>query len=50
MDVRSGKAKDFSDFQRVCHDGGYDAYEVYDRAMCALREEIKDKMEALWND
>lgn len=50
MDVRSGKAKDFSDFQRVCHDGGYDAYEVYDRAMFALREEIKDKMEALWND
>lgn len=50
MDVRSGKAKDFSDFQRVCHDGGYDAYEVYDRALCALCEEIKDKMEALWND
>lgn len=50
MDVRSGKVKDFSDFQRVCHDGGYDAYEVYDRAMFALLEEIKDKMEALWND
>lgn len=50
MDVRSGKVKDFSEFQRACHDGGYDAYEVYDREMCALLEEIKDKMEALWND